>query len=106
MNDFTEVLDDQTGERILEVPMGGRALLGCPLFNKGSAFSESERRDLGLLGLLPPGVSSLEQQVARRYAEFQQLRTDLERFLFLRALQDRNETIFYRLLQDHLTEMM
>jgi malate dehydrogenase (oxaloacetate-decarboxylating) len=74
--------------------------------NKGSAFTEQERRDFGLQGLLPPRVSNLEEQVARRYQEYQQKANDRERFIFLRELQDRNETLFYRLLQEHIAEMM
>jgi malate dehydrogenase (oxaloacetate-decarboxylating) len=106
MLDIREVLDDRTGEATLEVPLRGRPLLDCSLLNKGSAFPEPERRDLGLLGLLPQRVSTLEEQAARRYQDYRAKATDLERFLFLRALQDRNETLFYRLLQDHLTEMV
>ena len=105
MIEVREVLDDRTGERALEVPLRGRLLLDCFLLNKGSAFSEQERRDFGLVGLLPSRVSTLEEQVARRYREYVQKATDLDRFLFLRALQDRNETLFYRLLHDHLTVM-
>lgn len=106
MIDFTEVLDDRTGEPTLETPLRGRLLLDCPILNKGSAFSEQERQDFGLLGLLPPHVSTLEEQAIRRYEEYLQKPTPLERFLFLQALQDRNETLFYRLLQDHLVEML
>lgn len=106
MIDVTEVIDDRTGERVLEVPLQDRLLLDCSLLNKGSAFSEQERRDFGLVGLLPSRVSTLEEQATRRYEEYLKKTTPLERFLFLRALQDRNETLFYRLLQDHLTEML
>jgi malate dehydrogenase (oxaloacetate-decarboxylating) len=106
MIDLKEVLDERTGERALEVPLRGRLLLDCPLLNKGSAFPEEERRELGLSGLLPARVSTLEEQVARRYQDFLERPTDLERFLFLRALQDRNETLFYRLLRDHLAEAL
>jgi malate dehydrogenase (oxaloacetate-decarboxylating) len=106
MMDLNEVADDRTGERALAVPFRGRLLLDCSLLNKGSAFPEPERCDFGLLGLLPARVSTLEEQVARRYLEYRQKATDLERFLFLRALQDRNETLFFRLVQDHLAEMM
>src|SRR5579859_892202 len=106
MIDVKEVDDEHTGERILEVPLRGRQLLDCSLLNKGSAFPEQERREFGLIGLLPAHVSTLEEQAVRRYQEYQQKVTELERFLFLRALQDRNETLFYRLLQDHLTEML
>jgi malate dehydrogenase (oxaloacetate-decarboxylating) len=106
MIDLKEVRDDQTGEQIQEVPLQGRLLLDCSLLNKGSAFTEQERRDFGLLGLLPAHVSTLAEQVERRYQEYLQKATDLERFLYLRALQDRNETLFYRLLQEHITEML
>src|SRR6516165_8390034 len=106
MIDVKEVPDERTGETALEVPLRGRLLLDCSLLNKGSAFSEQERRDFGLDGLLPSRVSTLEEQVARRYPDFRQRPNDLERFLFLRALQDRNETLFYRLLRDHLTETL
>lgn len=106
MIDVTEVVDDRMGETVLEVPLRGRLLLDCSLLNKGSAFSEQERRDFGLVGLLPSHVSTLEEQATRRYEEYLKKTTPLERFLFLRALQDRNETLFYRLLQDHLTEML
>jgi malate dehydrogenase (oxaloacetate-decarboxylating) len=106
MIDVKEVRDERTGETALEVPLRGRLLLDCSLLNKGSAFSEQERRDLGLTGLLPSRVSTLEEQVVRRYRDFLHQPTDLERFLFLRALQDRNETLFYRLLRDHLPETL
>lgn len=106
MIDLKEAFDTRTGEGIVEVPLRGRLLLDCSLLNKGSAFSDSERREFGLIGLLPCHISTLEEQVARRYEEYQQKTTELERFLFLRDLQDRNETLFYRLLTDHCTEML
>jgi len=106
MIDVKETHDDRTGEPILEVPLQGRLLLECPLLNKGSAFSDQERKDLSLVGLLPAGVSTLDDQVVRRYEEYQHKTTDLDRFTFLRALQDRNETLFFRLLNDHLPEML
>jgi malate dehydrogenase (oxaloacetate-decarboxylating) len=106
MIDFQVVGDDRTGEQALEVALNGPLLLNCPLLNKGSAFTEQERRDFGLQGLLPPHVSTLEEQAARRYYEYRQIANDRERFLFLQALQDRNETLYYRLLQQHIDEMM
>lgn len=84
----------------------GQSLLDNPLLNKGSAFTEVERRELGLLGLLPFHSSSIDEQLARTYENYRRKETDLERYVFLTALQDRNETLFYRLLQDHITEMM
>jgi malate dehydrogenase (oxaloacetate-decarboxylating) len=84
----------------------GQLLLDNPLLNKGSAFSEDERRELGLLGLLPPHSSSIEEQLTRTYENYRQKQTDIERYIFLTALQDRNEILFYRLLHDHISEMM
>ena len=76
------------------------------MLNKGTAFSEEERDELGLLGLLPPHIDSLDQQVSRAYEAYQRKTADLEKHIYLRNLQDTNETLFYRLLLDHLTEMM
>jgi malate dehydrogenase (oxaloacetate-decarboxylating) len=84
----------------------GRDLLENPLLNKGSAFTEEERRALGLLGLLPPHVSTPDEQLARAYENFQRKTGDLERYIFLGSLQDRNETLFYMLLQRYISEMM
>jgi malate dehydrogenase (oxaloacetate-decarboxylating) len=106
MMDFKAVLDKASGELVVDLPCTGAALLDCPLLNKGSAFTEQERREFGLTGLLPPHVGSIEEQVARRYAEYVNKATDLERHVFLRDLQDRNETLFYRLLREHIVEMM
>jgi malate dehydrogenase (oxaloacetate-decarboxylating) len=76
------------------------------LLNKGSAFPENERREFGLLGLLPLHCSTIEEQLARTYENYKRKESDLERYVFLTALQDRNETLFYRLLQEHIGEMM
>lgn len=84
----------------------GREVLESPLLNKGSAFTEGERRALGLLGLLPPHVSTPDEQLARAYENLQRKTSRLERYIFLASLQDRNETLFYMLLQRHITEMM
>ncbi|MGP8075799.1 MAG: NAD-dependent malic enzyme [Thermoplasmata archaeon] len=80
-------------------------LLDTPLFNKGTAFSYEERTRLGLHALLPPQVETLEQQVVRAYEAYERKTDDLERHIYLRALQDNNEVLFYRLLLDHLEEM-
>lgn len=84
----------------------GVALLHDPLRNHGTAFTERERERLGLRGLLPPRVSTLDQQVRRVLGQLRQKASDLERYIGLVALQDRNETLFYRVLVDHLTELM
>jgi len=85
-------------------PLGAH-LLSRPTLNKGTAFTEDERSRLGLHGLLPPHVESLAQQVVRAYEAFRRKDDDLERHIYLRALQDTNEVLFYRLLLDHVEEM-
>src|SRR5262249_52343873 len=83
----------------------GVELLERPTRNKGTAFTQEERSRLGLHGLLPPAVESLDEQVARAYLAYQRKDDDLERHVYLRALQDTNEVLFYRLLLDHVEEM-
>jgi malate dehydrogenase (oxaloacetate-decarboxylating) len=100
------VYDEAMGEKVLAVGLTGKQLLDTPLLNKGSAFSESERHEFELLGLLPPHVSTIEEQLIRNYENYKRKDSDIERYIFLGALQDRNETLFYRLLEEHITEMM
>jgi malate dehydrogenase (oxaloacetate-decarboxylating) len=83
----------------------GMDLLNRQGLNKGTAFTEEERSALGLHGLLPPYVESLDEQVARAYEAYRHKDDDLERHIYLRALQDTNEVLFYRLLLDHIEEM-
>ena len=87
-------------------PTSGVELIEDPLLNKGTAFTEEERHNLGLLGLLPPHVESLDEQAARSYEAFSNEPTELDKHIFLRNLQDENETLFYRLLLEHVEEMM
>jgi malate dehydrogenase (oxaloacetate-decarboxylating) len=84
----------------------GTALLEDPALNKGTAFSSDERAALDLDGLLPPVIETLEQQTARCYKAFRRKTDDLERHIYLRQLQDTDETLFYRLLLDHVEEML
>ena len=93
-------------QRPSDLALRGMHLLDTPLLNKGTAFSEQERAELGLHGLLPPQVETLQQQVARAYKAYQRKNDDLERHIYLRQLQDNNEFLFYRLLLDHIAEMM
>lgn len=106
MSLYRKAIDETTGEEVLEVSLSGRMLLDHPLLNKGMAFTDDERRAFGLKGLLPPKVSSVEEQIARNYENYKRQKTDLDRFLFLMGLQDRNETLFYRLLSEYISEMM
>jgi len=84
----------------------GRALLEMPSLNKGTAFTPQERQALGLDGLLPPVVETIEEQSARAYKAYLRKHDDLERHIYLRQLQDTNEVLFYRLLLDHIEEML
>lgn len=84
----------------------GYDLLHTPLLNKGTAFTIEERAELGLTGLLPPEVKAMRQQVARAYEQYQRQADDLARNVYLTSLHDRNEVLFYRLLVDHLGEML
>src|SRR5208283_4294811 len=84
----------------------GIELLHDPILNKGTAFTEKERDALGLRGLLPPLVHTQEVQLERVLGNLRQKTSDLEKYIFLIALQDRNETLFYKLALDHLDEIM
>lgn len=87
-------------------PQSGINLIHNPSLNKGTAFSETERDALHLRGLLPPRVHTQEEQVTRVLGNLRQKTSDLEKYIFMLALQDRNETLFYRTVLDHLDEMM
>jgi len=87
-------------------PPQGVALLQDPALNKGTAFTEAERDQLHLRGLLPPHVASQEQQIGRVLENFRRQPTDLEKYVSLRSLHDRNEALFFRLLMDYPDEMM
>lgn len=99
-------IDPATGQRYMSVNQKGRSLLLNPLTNKGTAFTQRERDELDLNGLLPPTVFTIKQQLARTYENFLAKTTNLERYIFLESLQDRNETLFFRLVLEHIDEMM
>ncbi|RUO76804.1 NAD-dependent malic enzyme [Pseudidiomarina taiwanensis] len=90
----------------LYIPYAGPNLLETPLLNKGSAFTREERAAFNLTGLLPPRYESIDEQVKRCYMQYSSFDTALNKHIYLRAIQDNNETLFYRLLKDHLEEMM
>lgn len=90
----------------LYIPYSGPSLLETPLLNKGSAFTERERESFNLTGLLPPRYETIEEQVERCYQQYTKFDEDLNKHIYLRAIHDNNETLFYRLVRDHLEEMM
>src|SRR5271169_4230568 len=89
-----------------ETKTRGMAVLTTPLLNKGTAFTTEEREALGLSGLLPPVISTLEVQVSCAYAQYQRLPDSLSKNIYLTALHDRNEVLFFRVLSEHLREMI
>ena len=92
--------------RSLYIPYAGPVLLEFPLLNKGSAFSVEERSSFNLLGLLPEVVETIEEQAERAWLQYQGFKTDIDKHIYLRNIQDTNETLFYRLVENHLEEMM
>jgi malate dehydrogenase (oxaloacetate-decarboxylating) len=94
------------GGLVARVRARGTAVLATPLLNRGTAFTPEERRALGLVGLLPEGVSTIGGQVRRVYAQFQRQPDALAKNVYLANLRDRNEVLFYRLLSEHLAEML
>jgi malate dehydrogenase (oxaloacetate-decarboxylating) len=100
------VTRDAAGEPRVHVPYRGVALLRHPMYNKGTAFTHDERATFGLAGLLPWAVISMEQQSRRFYENILHKGDALEKYIGLAALQDRNETLFYRVLLDHLEEFL
>jgi malate dehydrogenase (oxaloacetate-decarboxylating) len=100
-----EVLPGHRGGRI-KVSVTGSELLRIPRLNRGTAFTLEERERFDLIGHLPTGVTPLEAQLQRSYHQFLRAETDLDKFAFLSALRDRNTVLFYRLLSEHLEEMM
>lgn len=90
----------------LYISYAGPSLLETPLLNKGSAFTEKERRAFNLIGLLPPRYESIDEQVERAYQQFSSFDEPINKHIYLRVVQDNNETLFYRLLSEHLVEML
>src|SRR5579864_1063515 len=97
---------DQREAGCQETKARGMAVLASPLLNKGTAFSTEEREALGLTGLLPPAISTLDDQAEGAYTQYQRLPDALSKNIYLTALHDRNDVLFFRLLSDHLREMI
>ncbi|WP_196138974.1 NAD-dependent malic enzyme [Aliikangiella sp. G2MR2-5] len=98
--------NQNSSKRPLYIRYAGPVLLETPLLNKGSAFSLEEKRAFNLEGLLPAAIETIEEQSQRSYQQFSQFDNDLDKHIYLRQIQDTNETLYFRLITDHLEEMM
>ena len=101
-----KILKDENGEIVIEIDSDGFELLHNPILNKGSGFTKEERKLFKIEGFLPPAVSTFEEQLSRTYENYRSKTSNMERYIFLRSLQDRNEVLFYALLIKHLGEMI
>lgn len=107
MLDFKFMKDPKTQEEWIETSLEGKLLLSIPQLNKGTAFTENERHAFGLLGKLPAQVEVLEEQVNRAYLQFKAYYdSPLQQHIYLNNLHDKNQVLFYKLVSDHLAEML
>jgi malate dehydrogenase (oxaloacetate-decarboxylating) len=106
MLDFKVLRDEETGELYMQTSVAGKPLLTTPQLNKGTAFTQEERRAFGLLGKLPNRVETLEEQVKRAYLQYSSYTTRLQQNIYLNNLNDKNQILFYKLLSRHLGEML
>jgi malate dehydrogenase (oxaloacetate-decarboxylating) len=101
-----QMLDFNFQNDTIVTSLTGKLLMNTPLLNKGTAFTAEERRAFGLLGKLPARVETLDEQVARAYEQYKRYTVDLSQHIYLYNLHERNEVLFYKLVSDHLEEMM
>lgn len=94
------------GREIAEVAVRGRQVLARPMLNFGPGYTVEQRRALGLVGLLPPAVNTMAEQLKRVYTQFRRQPDDLAKYVYLNGLQDLNEILFYRLVTENLDEML
>lgn len=106
MIEFKYERDPKTHEEWVSTTLSGKLLLNTPLLNKSTAFTEAERHTFGLTGKLPFQVETLEQQTARAYEQYRRYTVDMSRHIYLYSLHERNEVLFYKLVSEHLEEMM
>lgn len=98
--------DSLKSKRPLYIPYAGNTLLELPLLNKGSAFTADERKNFNLHGLIPHVAETIEEQSQRSYQQYCAFNDAINKHIYLRNIQDTNETLFYHLIENHLTEMM
>jgi len=96
----------RNGRDVVRIASRGREVLTHPLTNFGTAFTREQRERLGLVGLLPPGVVDLNDQLKRIYAQYKTEPNDMARYIFLNTLKERNEILFYRLVSEHVEQML
>jgi malate dehydrogenase (oxaloacetate-decarboxylating) len=101
-----ELVRSDDGNYTARISARGMAVLGSPMINQGTAFTWEQRRELGLTGLLPSGVSTLDGQLRRTYAQYSRQGSNLAKWVYLTNLRSRNEVLFYRLLSEHIEEML
>ena len=103
---FTSLVDREAGERYLPVAKHGESLLNDGFLNKGDAFSRDERTMFGLCGMLPDHVASIDEQLLRVRVQYDSKADDIDKNVYLNALMDRNETLFYRFVEENLEEVV
>ncbi len=106
MLDFRRYKDPATGEEWIETSLSGKPLLSTTQLNKSTAFSKKEREAFGLLGKLPPNIETIEQQVQRAYLQYSSYKHKINKNIYLNELHDSNQVLFYRLVSEHLAEML
>ncbi|MCK4870624.1 MAG: NAD-dependent malic enzyme [Gammaproteobacteria bacterium] len=106
MLDFKIKRDAKTNSKFIVTSLSGKPLLTTPQLNKSTAFTKDERKAFGLLGKLPPHIETLKQQVERSYEQYLQYKTPIQKNRYLMNMHDKNEVLFYKLLEDHIEEMM
>jgi malate dehydrogenase (oxaloacetate-decarboxylating) len=106
MLDFKICRDKKTGEYLIQTSITGKQLLTTPQLNKGTAFTQNERIEFGLLGKLPHRVETLDDQVKRAYIQYSDYKTALQKNIYLTNLNNKNQTLFYKLVSRHLLEMI
>ena len=104
--DFSIKVDPATWQRYISTPKKGEYVLTDSFLNKGTAFTARERDELDILGLLPPAIFTIEQQLGRVYESFSAKPTPLEKYIYLASLHDRNEVLYYRLVHERIEEML
>ena len=100
------IIQDQSGQKVLELNLNGKSLLSIPQFNKGTAFTQEERESFGLLGKLPYCVENIAQQAERALEQFYRFQDPLNKNSYLNELLNQNQTLFYYLLENHIDEML